>query len=201
MSDGEHCPACGAASEPGQLVCLSCGGRLTLTPPRPDRRRSKTVLGAILVALLAAAIGFGAATALDDDSDGNDAEADAARRAAAVERQQVADRRERRTERQRAARERAREQAQSGTWPEGLSAYTVVLVTAGDEASARQTADEATAGGVEAGVLRSDDYGLGQGFWIVYAGTYEDQDAAAAEADELGNRYPGAYSQLVDASN
>ena len=50
-------------------------------------------------------------------------------------------------------------------------------------------------------MLRSDDYGLGQGFWIVYAGSYDDQDAAAAQADELGDQYPGAYPQLVDASN
>ena len=201
MSDAGQCPACGAPSESGQLVCLHCGGRLSLTRPRPDRWRPATVLGLILVALVAGGIGFGVASVLDDDGDAGKAKADAARRAAAVQRQQTLDRHERQAERQRTARERARRQAVSGTWPDGLSAYTVVLVTAGDETSARETADEASASGVEAGVLRSDDYGLGQGFWIVYAGSYDDQDAAAAQADELGDQYPGAYSQLVDASN
>jgi predicted nucleic acid-binding Zn ribbon protein len=200
VSDDRHCPACGAEREPGQLVCLHCGGRLSLTRPRPDRWRPTTILALIAVALAAGGIGFGVASALDDDDDAS-AKANADRRTATLQRQQAQERREQRAERRRAVQERARKQAQSGTWPEDLSAYTVVLVTAGDEASARQTADEASAGGVDAGVLRSDDYGLGQGFWIVYAGTYEDQQEAAAKADELGEQYPGAYSQLVNGSS
>ena len=50
-------------------------------------------------------------------------------------------------------------------------------------------------------MLHSDDFGLGQGFWIVYAGSYDNQDAASAEASELSASYPGAYPQLVEAKN
>jgi hypothetical protein len=76
----------------------------------------------------------------------------------------------------------------------------VVLVTAGDEPSARAVADEAKANGLDAGVLRSDDYNLGEGFWIVYAGRFDSQEEATAEAARLDDNYSGAYPQLVEAN-
>ncbi len=199
MSEPEHCPACGEPSGPGQLVCLRCGGRLALTRPRPDRWRPLTVFALALVAFGGIAVGFGLSELIDGADGGS--RTDAAQRAAARERQRVAVARRERLAEQRRARAQAQRKARSGSWPTNLTAYTVVLVTARDEISARQTADTAKANGVEAGVLRSDDYGLGQGFWIVYAGAYDDQDAASAEASELAASYPGAYPQLVEAKN
>jgi predicted nucleic acid-binding Zn ribbon protein len=199
VSDADHCPACGEPSGPGQLVCLRCGGRLALTRPRPDRWRPLTVIALALVAFGGIATGFGL-NELANGDDGQAAQEEAAQRAAAQQRRQLAAQRERLAER-REARAQARRQAQSGTWPPNLSAYTVVLVTASDEAAARQSAENAQAAGVKAGVLHSDDYGLGQGFWIVYSGTFDDQDGAAAEASTLATKYPGAYPQLVEAKN
>ena len=46
-----------------------------------------------------------------------------------------------------------------------MSAYTVILVTSSDEAGAKKVAWEAARSGLEAGMLRSDDYAeLREGF-------------------------------------
>ena len=71
-----------------------------------------------------------------------------------------------------------------------MSAYTVVLVTTGDQAAARRIAREAAQSGLEAGVLRSDDYGLGEGFWIVFAGRFDSQPAPSARPATSAWRYP-----------
>ena len=52
-------------------------------------------------------------------------------------------------------------------------------------------------GGLEAGLLRSDDYDLGTNLWIVYAGRFDTQSSAEQQAANLGERYPGAYATLV----
>ncbi len=83
-------------------------------------------------------------------------------------------------------------------WPEDLSAYTVVLVTSSDEAGARKVAWAAARSGLEAGLLRSDDYmELGEGFWLVFAGRFKTAAAAERRAAALGERYEGAYPQQV----
>ena len=82
-------------------------------------------------------------------------------------------------------------------WPDGLSAHTVVLVTSGDRASALNAAKEARASGLEAGLLRSDPYDLGTGLWIVFSGQFTTPEGAERQATQLGDRYPGAYPQLV----
>jgi hypothetical protein len=199
MSEPVHCPTCAQPAESGQLVCLRCGSRIALTPRRL-RRGPRAATAVLIVALGALVLGFALGALANGGSDDAPQRANAAQQAAAHERRLEAARREREAERRRAARAKAAAQARSGTWPADLRAYTVVLVTSGDEADARQTADEAKAAGLKAGVLRSDDYDLGQGFWIVYSGTYDDQDAAATEANNLTDRYPGAYPQLVDGS-
>ena len=83
-------------------------------------------------------------------------------------------------------------------WPEDLSAYTVILVTSSDEAGARKVAWDAARSGLEAGLLRSDDYTeLGEGFWLVFAGRFKTAAAAERRAAALGERYEGAYPQQV----
>ena len=73
-----------------------------------------------------------------------------------------------------------------------------MLVTrASDRPAARQVAREAANSGLEAGLLRSDDYDLGTGLWIVFAGRFDTQASAERQAANLGERYPGAYAQLV----
>ncbi len=60
-----------------------------------------------------------------------------------------------------------------------------------------RAASRATRSGIEAGLLRSDDYDLGAGLWIVFAGRFDTRRGAVRQSDNLGGRYPGAYVQLV----
>jgi hypothetical protein len=78
-----------------------------------------------------------------------------------------------------------------------VTGYTVVLVTTSDRPAARRVAVEAAQAGTEAGLLRSDDYDLGTGLWIVYAGRFDSQESAERQAVNLAERYPGAYPTQV----
>ena len=75
----------------------------------------------------------------------------------------------------------------------------MVLVTSSDEAGARKVA-RGRGPGLEAGLLRSDDYELGEGFWLVFAGHFKTAAAAERQAAALGERYAGAYPQHVQSS-
>jgi hypothetical protein len=83
-------------------------------------------------------------------------------------------------------------------WPDDLTAHTVVLVTTSDRAAARRLAREAARSGIEAGLLRGEDYNLGSGLWIVFAGRFDTPEGASQQASDLGERFPGAYPQLVE---
>ncbi len=85
-------------------------------------------------------------------------------------------------------------------WPRGLTAHTVVLVTSSDRVAALSVAKEARSTGLEAGLMRSDPYDLGTGLWIVYSGRFTTPEGAQRQASQLADRYPGAYSQLVQSS-
>ena len=82
-------------------------------------------------------------------------------------------------------------------WPDDLTAYTVILVTSSDEAGAAKVRLGRARSGLEAGLLRSDDYDLGEGFWLVFAGRFDSAEGRRAQAAELGARYEGAYPQQV----
>jgi NAD(P)-dependent dehydrogenase (short-subunit alcohol dehydrogenase family) len=82
-------------------------------------------------------------------------------------------------------------------WPDDLTAHTVVLVTTSDRAAARRLARQAAKSGIEAGLLRSDDFNLGTGLWIVFAGRFDTPEGATRQAADLAERFPGAYPQLV----
>jgi hypothetical protein len=72
-----------------------------------------------------------------------------------------------------------------------------VLVTSSDRPAALRLAREAARSGIEAGMLRSDDYNLGTGLWIVFAGRFDTPEGATRQASDLAERFPGAYPQLV----
>jgi DNA-directed RNA polymerase subunit RPC12/RpoP len=192
------CPRCGADVEPSQLVCVECGARIALKREDPDgggRRRSFDNVPA--VALLLSVIVIGAAAfgfALSELTGDSDDKVSAADRPAPAK--PAADNGAPQTETEAGA-----SQPQSKSlllqWPKGLSAYTVVLVSSSDRPAAREVAREAAKSGLEAGLLRSDDYDLGTGLWIVFAGRFDTQDSAEQQASNLGERYPGAYATLV----
>lgn len=182
------CPYCGSSSERGQLVCIDCGNRLALKQEGGQGRRFDH-LPAIIVLLTVIVLGAGAfgfaLSELTDDS-GNDSQA-ADHPAAPPAGETKTDT------------GKAQEPSQSLllNWPSGVSAYTVVLVSSSDRPAARQVAREAAQSGLEAGMLRSDDYDLGTGLWIVFAGRFDSQASAERQASNLSKRYPGAYATLV----
>ena len=185
------CPYCGSPSERGQLVCVDCGNRLALKEERGERRFDN--LPAVVVLLAVVVLGAGAAgfalSELTDDS-GNGSQAAKSQSSAPAAAPQTE------TETDTGA---AQQPSHSLllTWPAGVTAYTVVLVTSSDRPAARRVAREAAQSGLEAGLLRSDDYDLGTGLWIVFAGRFDTQQSAESQAGNLSARYPGAYATLV----
>ncbi|HEX2232657.1 MAG TPA: SPOR domain-containing protein [Thermoleophilaceae bacterium] len=96
---------------------------------------------------------------------------------------------------------RARRQLASsaGTWPAGQVGYTVILSSMSDEQIAEDFAQDVEEGGVDAGVLSTDDHpALGSGVYYVFSGVYEDELEAGEAATELSAGYPGAYTQYVE---
>jgi len=85
-------------------------------------------------------------------------------------------------------------------WPDDLTAHTVVLVSSSDRPAALRLARAAARSGIEAGMLRSDDFNLGTGLWIVFAGRFNTAEGATRQASDLAERFPGAYPQLVEPS-
>ncbi len=183
------CPHCFTATEPGQLVCLSCGETLGATVSRRPRRRVPLLALAAVIALFgAAAAGFAVSELTGDDGRSAPAAAEPAQAAEQAPSGGVA-----------GAEETGDEGAVAlAAWPDDVSAYTVILVTSSDEAGARKVAWEAARSGLEAGLLRSDDYAeLGEDFWLVFAGRFPSAARAERRAAQLGARYEGAYPQQV----
>jgi predicted nucleic acid-binding Zn ribbon protein len=60
------CPTCGAPVDRGQLVCLTCGGRVGLQYKRPPRWQVPVVLAVAVIVLAAAGVYFGLQVASDD---------------------------------------------------------------------------------------------------------------------------------------
>jgi cell division protein FtsN len=191
------CPRCGEPSEPGQLVCLECGKRLALTEVETERRRFDNLPAVVilmtLIVLAAGAIGF-ALGELGSDSDRDVEASNGTTEAATTEPAQPPQDEE--TGAIKGAPQKAT-QSPLLEWPKDTSGYTVVLVTTEDRSAAERVALEAARAGVEAGLLRSDDFNLGEGFWIVFAGRFDDQASAERQSANLAERYPGAYATQV----
>jgi hypothetical protein len=212
------CPNCGEPVERRQLVCLNCGARVALRERTAWAREPVTAVAATLVVLIVIGAGlFGFAISELTSGGGDDSGGGAPQRAAADAPAVVSgDEQPARTAEEAPAAEKApaTEEAPAVTettpeepstegvpgWPDGLKAHTVVLVTSGDRAAALNVAKEARAKGLEAGLIRSDPYDLGNGLWIVYSGRFTTPEGAQAQAAQLADRYPGAYPQLIQKS-
>ena len=78
------------------------------------------------------------------------------------------------------------------TWPEGKTAWTVIVASTRSRAEAQK---KARAAGADAGVLQSDDFAsLRKGFWVVFAGQYPGQKAAQDAAKGKGG---DAYARRI----
>jgi septal ring-binding cell division protein DamX len=194
---GSECPNCGADADPGQLVCLECGSRLALDYRRPRGwGAAAAIIG--LVLLVAGAAFAITLIAVDDDSKDEVAATRAAKEKSAASAESRA------KAKSRARGKTSTRPARTGgipNWPANRNGFTVVLLSAGDAASARDFARNARKGGVDAGVLRSDDFSsLEKGFWIVFSGVYRNRAQAERAASRLGRRFSGSYSQFVNGA-
>lgn len=84
------------------------------------------------------------------------------------------------------------------SWPPGEAKWTVVVKSTKKRPEADSAAKALTAGGAQAGVLRSDDYSsLRKGYWVVFSGQYDSQKDAEKAAKDLGPKASGAYARFV----
>ena len=194
---GRPCPACGEPATRGQLVCLNCGERLGLVEAPKRMHASLAILGVVVV-VAAAALGF-ALNELTGGGDDEDSQIVQRHRPATPGTQALlpAGGEPRTKDGTQGAAQRATRSLLL-QWPPDLTGHTVVLLNTSDRVAARRVARDAARSGIEAGILRSDDYDLGAGLWIVFAGRFDTRRGAVRQSENLGTRYPGAYVQLVD---
>ena len=207
------CPHCGEPVGPRQLVCTNCGGRIALGERAPFGREplpAAAIVLLVVTAISAFLLGLGISdlTGGDDGGGPSPSEQVSARtgetptqatettaeepQAPAVVSGSAQDKRDNR--------EAPRAERGVPGWPKGLSAHTVVLVTSSDRAAALNVARQARATGLEAGLMPSDPYDLGSGLWIVYSGQFTTPEGAQRQAEQLAERYPGAYPQRIQSS-
>lgn len=96
-----------------------------------------------------------------------------------------------------------REGGDVGSWPAGKSAFTVVLVSSERRADARREAQRASAAGLPAGLLRSNDYSsLRPGYWVAYAGELDSRAEAARRAQGYAAQgFPDAYPRRIEPAS
>jgi len=84
-----------------------------------------------------------------------------------------------------------------GSWPAGKRGFTVVLASPTSRAAAEKRAEAEAAKGTEVGVLDSDDFSsLRGGYFVVFSGVYDTENAAEAALEGLGDA-DGAYIRRV----
>jgi hypothetical protein len=181
------CPGCGTELEDDQEWCLECGASRTLIHRAPDWRVPVAIVATVVVLVLA-----GIAIALVNLSEQTNTATrtvtvTAAAPAAAP------------TPGAAPAAAGAAAAPHIGSWPVGLSGWTVVLFTSHREATARATATRLATHGIGVGVLNSDQHpNLAPGNWIVFAGRYpHGPEATAAAARLRTSGHPSAHARQV----
>ena len=87
-------------------------------------------------------------------------------------------------------------------WPQGRSAYTVILKSARSRSEAESKARSAKAAGIPAGILRSDEHSnLRPGYWVTFGGEHASSDEAEAEVERYASLgHGGGYVRFVAES-
>jgi hypothetical protein len=84
------------------------------------------------------------------------------------------------------------------SWPEGVSAWTVVLDSSTSPTAARRRAERLADDGLAVGILRSDDFSsLEGGSWLVFSGRYESSREAASALRELPSAPAAAHVERI----
>ncbi len=201
-----NCPTCGAPAERGQLVCLECGARIALAYKRPPSWKLPIAI-VVVVGLLAMAGAVAAYEAIDDDAKEEVAEAPLRPKEVSGVRSQVSGAKDKPR-----AKPKAKATPEPATtseglvpvgelyrWPRDLNAFTVVVLSTEDRATATTFAKSvAEAKDAKTGVIRADDFEtLPKGFYVVFGGSYKTRARADRAAARLGAKYRGAFTQLV----
>jgi formin 2 len=212
------CPQCGAPAEAGQEMCIVCGARISAGPG--GRKRGwvlPAALAAVGVLLLGTAAAFGIVELTKDDEVKKGDVADLNESQPTTQPPPPP------------ANTTPTEPAPNtppttpttpdtpaepddttppttpdagasiAEWPSGRTAYTVVLVSATSRNAADAKAEQAIKRGIEAGVLRSDDFStLRAGYWVVFAGQYDTSEQATRAADRYAEEgFGGGYPRQV----
>ncbi len=193
-----YCAQCGTELRDDQEWCLECGAARTLLHRPPDWRIPVAIAGTIILLVVA-----GFAIALINLSKRTNAATAAPSEAATT----VAPTAPAPAAAPAAGQTAARQSAPAaptatqpiGSWPVGLSGWTVVLFTSHAKASADARAAGLVAGGLRVGELNSSQHpNLKPGYWVVFAGRYPRGTEAAAAAARLRSRgHPGARARQV----
>jgi hypothetical protein len=92
--------------------------------------------------------------------------------------------------------------ARFDSWPDGVSAWTVVLASEASKGLAESAVEKAkriASHGLNIGVLHSDDYSsLQPGFWVAFAGQFDSVDEAQQAADRYRSQFPTAYQRFIE---
>lgn len=197
-----NCPTCGAPAERGQLVCLECGSRIALAYRRPPSWKLPIAIIAVVGALAVAGAVL-AYEAIDDEAKDEVAATPLKPKKAATAKEKP----KKAAAKKKAPAEKPAAATAEGlvakgklyTWPKDLKAFTVIVLSAEDRASATSFANSvADAKDAKAGVIRSNDFvTLPKGFFVVFGGSYETRARADRAAARLGAKYQGAFAQLV----
>ena len=189
-----YCAQCGTELHDDQEWCLECGAARTLVHRPPDWRIPVAIAGTILLVVVA-----GFAIALINLSSRTNAATASAPAAATTAAGTAAPATGPSPSATPAAQAAPTAATPFGSWPVGLSGWTVVLFTSHAKASANAKAAGLVAGGLRVGVLNSSQHpNLKPGYWVVFTGRYpHGTEAAAAAARLRNNGHPGAHARQV----
>lgn len=215
----QSCPSCGAGAAPGQLMCLECGSRLALEHRRPASWKIAGAIIGIVLLLAGAALALALAEVTNDADNqataptptqqaSTPAVAPAEAGTAPAESSptpSTTDTAPTETTPDAAALPAtdtppADATAGSTTWPDGESAHTVILASAGSRQEAEAKQQKAQDAGISAGILKSDDFGsLRPGYWVVFDGQFDSVEEATARAEQdRGKGFADAYPRFVE---
>lgn len=224
-----QCPRCGAEHVAGQMACLSCAGPLGDPDGRSRRTKMLAAGAAALLILGGLGAGYAVSRVADDDevtvakaragqpAPPPDPGATPPSQPPPAQPAPAPSDGSASADEPPAAEDSAPEDAPDVTppagdsdaggsgdtapenWPAGRSAYTVVLLSSPDRAGAQARAREALRAGIEAGVLKSDDYrSLNPGYWVTFAGQYGSKAEAQRQAARYAEQgFDGGYARYV----
>lgn len=225
-AEGGECPRCGTPYEPFQEYCLECGLRLPvqrgIIPVLATAWRRRVpwypgdwiwpVLGLLIIAALAAAVGILATTRSDESATKTRAET---QESVPLGTGTGATSPPPPTETSTSTLPTAPEPTtteepppppppsnQLTEWPAGQNGWTIVLASVpqsgGRSAAVSQAREALDAGLTDVGVLNSSEFSsLHAGYFVVFSGIYNSQSEARAGLDAATGSYPQAYTREI----